>query len=287
MDFPHQRSTGRLRDKQSNVEQWLETNKEDTERVKHFFTGKPMSSLLAELDAGAGLHETGASGTGLEQKTQLEDEQFIVPRIEPIGSASSQSHENSDPVDFREDTDTAIPPSSISSRANRHEEETLTSGSVTRMDGEVGLRYLIKEDAPDEADDKPEELPAQQTRDIVFSSMQNPQVPSSVAELIRKPVEKFSYTLTEEEYQNFRKQPEEVQKQHLQVFFECLAAVGPRLGKGLAPGKKYCKNKLNEELEALSSLSDQASQDRDRKVSGRASECEDNAPMRKPFSLFI
>ena len=133
-----------------------------------------------------------------------------------------------------------------------------------------------EEDAPDEADDTPEELPAQQTRDIAFSSMQNPQVPSSVAEVIRKPVEEFAYTLTEEEYQNFRKQPEEVQKRHLQVFFECLAAVGPRLGKGLAPGEKYCRKKLNEEWEALSKLLDQASKDRDRKVSGRASECEDN-----------
>ena len=138
MDFPHQRSTGRLRDNQSNVEQWLETNKEDTERVKHFFTGKSMSSLFAELSAG--LHETGASGTELEQNNQLEDEQFIVPRIEPFGSTSSQSHENNDPVDFREDTDTAIPPSSIPSRANHHEQETLTSGSVTRIDGEAGLR---------------------------------------------------------------------------------------------------------------------------------------------------
>lgn len=148
------------------------------------------------------------------------------------------------------------------------------------MDGEVGLRYLGEEDAPDEADDPPEELPAQQIRDIAFASMQDLQVPSSIAEWIRKPIEEFSYTLTEEEYQDFRKQPEEVQKGYLQVFFECLAAVGPRPGKGLAPGEKYCRKKLNEELEALSKHSDdcshQASKDGDRKVPGWASKGKDH-----------
>ena len=80
--------------------------------------------------------------------------------------------------------------------------------------------------------------------------MQVPQVPSSIVEWIRKPIEEFSNTLTEEEYQVFRKQPEEVQKGYLQVFFECLAAVALRLGKGLAPGEKDCEKRLNEELEA-------------------------------------
>ena len=118
----------------------------------------------------------------------------------------SQSHENNnDSVDFREDTATAIPPSFISSHANRHEQGTLTSGSVTKMDGEVGLRYLSEEDAPDEADDTSKELPAQQIREIAFASMQVTQVPSSIAEWIREPIEEFSYTLTEEEYQDFQK----------------------------------------------------------------------------------
>ena len=53
-----------------------------------------MSSLFAKL--GAGLHETGASGTELKQNHQLEDEQSVVLYIEPIGSRSSQSHENND-----------------------------------------------------------------------------------------------------------------------------------------------------------------------------------------------
>ena len=57
-----------------------------------------MSSLFAEH--GAGLYETGASGAELEQNNQLEDEQFIVPHIETIGSRSSESHEKNNSADF-------------------------------------------------------------------------------------------------------------------------------------------------------------------------------------------
>ena len=64
------------------------------------------------------------------------------------------------------------------------------------------------------------------------------------------------------------------------MLFECLAAVDPCPGKGHAPGEKYCKKKLNEELEALSNLSEdcshQASKDADRKVSAWASEDKDH-----------
>ena len=57
-----------------------------------------MSSLVAEL--GAGLYDTGASGTELEQNNQLDGEQSIVPHIETSGLTSSQSPEKMDSVDF-------------------------------------------------------------------------------------------------------------------------------------------------------------------------------------------
>ncbi len=266
------------RDNQSNVEQWLQSNEEDAERIKNFFAERSLSSLFVELYAG--VHETGASGTRLEQHNHIEDGQAVVLHIEPTGVTFSQSHENNDSDRFREDADTAIPPSSISSRVSRYEQETLTSGSVTRMDGEEGSRYLGEPDTPDEADDTPEGLPAQQISDIAFNSMQKPQVPSSFIEFLRKPVEESSYDLTEEEYQNFRKQPQEVQKRSLQVFFECLVTLGPRLGKGLPLGEKFSKKKWNEEFEALAKVSEhcsgQTSKDGDNEVPDWADKVKDN-----------
>ena len=201
MDLTHPKSPDILRDNQGNVEQWLNSNVEDAERIKNSFTGRSFSSMFAEL--GAGVHETCALNIGLEQDKHLEEERAIAPHIKLNKATSSRSHENDDPDGSNEDTATAVPPSSISSCANRYEQETLTSGSVTRIDGEIGLTYLGDIDTPNETDDALEGLPAQQIGDVTFASMQNPQVPTSIIELIRKPVEAFSSTVTEEEYQNF------------------------------------------------------------------------------------
>ena len=247
-DLTRQKGPHIPQDNQSNVEEWLSSNVKDAERMKNFFTGRPFSSMFAEL--GAGVHETCGLYFGLEQSKDLKEEQAIVPYIKLDRATSSQSHKNDDPDGFNDDTVTAIPPSSISSRANLYEQETLTSGSVTRIDGEIGLRYLGDIDTPNEADDTLEGLPEQETGDIIFASIQNPQVPTSIVEMMRRPVDAFSSTVTEEEYQNFRKQPEEFQKRSLQEFFECLAAIGPRLGKG-RPTEKFCKKKWNEECDAL------------------------------------
>lgn len=256
MDLTRPKGSDIPRDNQGNVEQWLNSNVEDAERIKNFFTGRSFSSMFTEL--GAGVHKTCALDIGPEQHKHLEEDQAVAPHIKLNRATSSRSHKNDDPDGSNRDTATAVPPSSISSRANLHEQETSTSGSVTRIDGEIGFRYLDDIDTPNEADDTPEGLPAQEIGDIPFASMQNPQVPTSIVEMMRRPVDAFSSTVTEEGYQNFRKQPEEVQKRSLQAFFECLAVTGPRLGKG-RPTEKFCKKKWNEEYDALVNCSNHCS----------------------------